>query len=259
MAQKFAKLDQAVRAKCEDPKSCYQIGWSHGIEKLQNGSVDALKGSYYANPLYNVPTKDPDVIKKYPAYARPNIWPTEDMPELEEAFMTLGKIMVRVGALVAHACDKYLLSHGVISKMENIVKTSTCSKARLLHYFPTKLSEVNSSSWCGKHCDHGTLTGKWTNSSKKEIQAGKLHSTWSYYVGICAPMYLNADFTVADNVDLAAGLYIIDSEGKEVMANIPEKAIAFQLGQAAQILSNGLLRATPHFVKAPQNGMLNQI
>ncbi|KAL7457782.1 hypothetical protein ACHAWC_009339, partial [Mediolabrus comicus] len=33
------------------PQSQYQVGWSHGREKLEGNKLDYSKGSYYANPL----------------------------------------------------------------------------------------------------------------------------------------------------------------------------------------------------------------
>lgn len=53
----------------------YSFGWSHGKEKLQ-GKMDTAKGSYYNNPMYNQPVKDETLMKKYPSFLHPNIWPT---------------------------------------------------------------------------------------------------------------------------------------------------------------------------------------
>lgn len=60
-------------------------------------------------------------------------------------------------------------------KLERIVSSSRCHKARLLHYFPVdklpqhadetpktegaNLDDVDFSDWCGWHHDHSSLTG----------------------------------------------------------------------------------------------------
>ena len=80
-------LPDDVKALYADPTSKFNFGWSHGVEVLANGQPDKYKGSYYANPLINVPTKDEELMKKYPAYCRPNVWPTDHLPEYEPAFM----------------------------------------------------------------------------------------------------------------------------------------------------------------------------
>jgi hypothetical protein len=49
--------------------------------------------------------------------------------------------------------------------IEDVVRRSSTTKARLLHYFPpgddeeTSQSDDNMDTWCGEHVDHSTLTG----------------------------------------------------------------------------------------------------
>eukprot|EP00511_Aplanochytrium_stocchinoi_P004411 CAMPEP_0204831928 /NCGR_PEP_ID=MMETSP1346-20131115/12145_1 /ASSEMBLY_ACC=CAM_ASM_000771 /TAXON_ID=215587 /ORGANISM="Aplanochytrium stocchinoi, Strain GSBS06" /LENGTH=375 /DNA_ID=CAMNT_0051963381 /DNA_START=195 /DNA_END=1322 /DNA_ORIENTATION=+ len=241
LARDFALLPADIKEKYQDPESTFQFGWSHGVEILQNGKADTFKGSYYANPKIDVPSTNPEELKRYPTYARPNVWPTEDLPDLRDAFMNLGKIIIKAGEVLAKLCDYYVTSRGLPSpSLSETVKTSPCPKARLLHYFPTTNlktendsgsdsdsdSEANESNWCGVHCDHGTLTG------------------------LCRAMYINENGEVVKNTNPNVGLYILDSQGKETKVNIPEDSLGFQLGQAAQIHSSGVLRATPHYVKA---------
>lgn len=54
--------------------------------------------------------------------------------------------------------------------------------------------------------------------------------------------------------DPQAGLYICNRAGQVVQASIPPNHIAFQLGQVLSIQSGGLLRATPHYVRAAAAG-----
>lgn len=80
-------LPDEVKAMYADPTSTYNFGWSHGVETLANGLPDKYKGSYYANPLLDVPTTDEALMRQYPSYCRPNIWPTKHLPEFQTAFM----------------------------------------------------------------------------------------------------------------------------------------------------------------------------
>lgn len=79
-------LPDEIKDLYADPASVYNFGWSHGVERLASGQPDKHKGSYYANPLVNVPTTDEALMRQYPAYCRPNIWPTQHVPQYEPAF-----------------------------------------------------------------------------------------------------------------------------------------------------------------------------
>ncbi len=46
-----------------------------------------------------------------------------------------------------------------------------------------------------------------------------------------------------------AGLFIKSRDDSFIKVSIPEDCIAFQIGEAAQIASNGKLVATPHLVR----------
>ncbi|GJN15166.1 hypothetical protein PR202_gb02059 [Eleusine coracana subsp. coracana] len=112
----IAKLPEDVKKELEDPESRYNFGWSHGKEKLESGKLDTFKGSFYANPVLDVPTTDDVLVSRYPSYCRPNIWPTDHLPELETAFKALGKLILEVGLMLAHHCDLYGLTCGLFTK-----------------------------------------------------------------------------------------------------------------------------------------------
>ena len=121
--------------------------------------TDVFKGSYYANPEVDVPVEDENVQKQYPFYCTPNIWPKEDLPELEPAFKTMGQLVVSVGLLVAKQCDRYIEKHcpSTTTKLYNTISQSKNTKSRLLYYYPrseedTKEQEVETDDgWCGLH------------------------------------------------------------------------------------------------------------
>mmetsp|Transcript_13688 Transcript_13688/g.13752 ORF Transcript_13688/g.13752 Transcript_13688/m.13752 type:complete len:222 (+) Transcript_13688:297-962(+) len=140
--RKFVMLDHSIKEKYAHPESFYSFGWSHGKEKLM-GYPDISKGSYYANPLSDTPSTNLQEIEKYPSFLCPNIWPTEELPEFEPAFKTLGKSIIEVGKLIAAQCDRYintvLCSESALSSslsLSQTISTSICCKARFLHYYP---------------------------------------------------------------------------------------------------------------------------
>lgn len=235
LAKKFADLNDDIKNKYVHEESSYSFGWSHGKEKLQ-GKPDISKGSYYANPQYDKPIDDEKIIKSHSPFVHPNIWPTDDLPELEIAFKELGQLIVSVGILVAKQCDAYIKSQCSTykdMKLTEIVESSKCCKARLLHYFPQK-EEINNesnndessfSSWCGWHNDHGSITG------------------------LVSAIYMNENGEIVNNTDSDAGLYIRSRKSELVKVAIPPDHIAFQIGETAQVHSGGILQATPHAVR----------
>lgn len=89
MASEFAHQPEAVKKDVTHPASSYSFGWSHGKE-IMNGKPDFAKGSYYNNPMVNMPQKCrlEGYSEKYPYYGFPNLWPTDGaLPNLEPAFM----------------------------------------------------------------------------------------------------------------------------------------------------------------------------
>lgn len=237
LAPRVANLPEDVKEQLEDPDSRYNFGWSHGKEKLESGKLDTFKGSYYANPILDVPTADDVLLSRYPSYCRPNIWPADHLPELEIAFKALGKLMLEVGLMLAHHCDLYVMQKGVGTydgeSLEQTISRSRCHKGRLLYYFPRQFSTQKEgggsvSSWCGWHTDHGSLTGLTCGLFTRDS------------VEIPCP-------------DSAAGLYIRTRDNRVVKVTFGEDELAYQIGETTEILSRGRLCATPHCVQAPSS------
>ncbi|XP_058111595.1 uncharacterized protein LOC131254899 isoform X2 [Magnolia sinica] len=167
LSPRLASLPEEVKKELEDPDSRYGFGWSHGKETLESGKLDMLKGSFYANPVLDTPTTEASLVQRYPSYCRPNIWPSNALPELEEAFKALGKLMLDVGLMLGYHCDRYVTKVDPLcndESLKQILLHSRCHKGRLLYYFPVQQSDCtqdlgNMSSWCGWHTDHGSLTG----------------------------------------------------------------------------------------------------
>jgi len=238
----FANLPEEIKQKTVHKESFYSFGWSHGKEMLKKGVPDFSKGSYYFNPEYDVPFEDIELQKKYPAFCHPNIWPTEDLPELQPTCKDLGQLVVQVGKLIALQCDNFI--HSIFpdypeTKLHDIISTCKVNKGRLLNYFPLneaylgdsmeqgKSIEEIADNWCGWHNDHGSLTG------------------------LVPPIYLNDKGKEIPCPDNQAGLYIRSRSGDLVRVAIPKHCLGFQIGETSQIHSGGILQATPHAVVGP--------
>ena len=251
LAARFAALPEEAKRKTETPHAFYQVGWSYGNEKLQGDKPDFAKGSYYCNPLVDRPFDDEALIKKYPSFLEPNIWPTEDLPDFEPAFKALGQAVVAVGRLLAKQCDEYVQNvlgdAYVPGRFFKLLTESKCCKGRLLHYYPSdevcKMMEARGvsaaceggdmdndfSDWCGWHNDHGSLTG------------------------LVPAMYFDRDVNPVPNPDPQSGLYVRSRHGRLVQVKMPASAgpdaVAFQIGETSQIHTGGVLQATPHAVR----------
>jgi isopenicillin N synthase-like dioxygenase len=233
LGPKLAALNPTQLKSLEDTKSQFMFGWSHGRE-FMNGKYDFSKGSFYANPQYDQPTDDPQMMRKYPEYCHPNLWPDLGLPELKPAFQQLGRLMVDTGVLLGRLCDRFLVDCGLDrwgDCLEQMIKSSRSNKGRFLHYFPSPVSDGGSpesdngncdnneslDSWCGWHLDHSCLTA------------------------LTSPMYLdgdNCDCEICPSDD--SGLYIKSKSGRLVKVNIPCDCMAFQTGEALEILTKYL-------------------
>ncbi|KAH8083504.1 Clavaminate synthase-like protein [Filobasidium floriforme] len=244
LADKFASLPEDVREKYARKEQQYMFGWSHGKE-VMNGRPDLLKGSYYANPLVDRPDVTEEQRAEHHVYYGENVWPEkteEGLEGFEVAFKELGRFIFEVGKLVAKACEGFVSSQASsrTASIADLIANSQCNKARLLHYFPpsTKNGDevVADDDACGMHLDHSILTG------------------------LCSAMYLSHEEVGEPKVvpppDANAGLWICPRrKGAEpVKVSIPADCLAFQTGEALQVLTEGRLAATPHYVTAGKEG-----
>lgn len=252
----------------ENPAAKYLTGWSLGKESLKNGQVDTLKGSYYANCAFYV---DPALscaksttefnTENFPEYLSPNLWPPNAvLPGFEETFEDLCRIIIDTAVLVARACDKYAEKEIPAYKpgyLEHVVKTSTTTKARLLHYFPADpnnakpAGEEMDDDWCATHLDHGCLTGLTSAMFINETrQVPAIPVSYAY-----SSKYLPLLGELTSSPDPIAGLYIQSRSGQTVQVKIPRDCIAFQTGEALERITKGKFKAVPHFVRGIRPGV----
>ncbi|KAF8416497.1 hypothetical protein EV426DRAFT_685885 [Tirmania nivea] len=235
----------------EHPEAKYLVGWSCGREMLANNKADTLKGSYYVNCAFY---KDPKLdgaegdYSNLPEYTKGNIWPREELLwGFQETVQEMCTLIIDTAVLVARACDRYAEKHiegYQKGYLEHVVKASSTTKARLLHYFPPPTLETGQvedddelDNWCGIHKDHGCLTG------------------------LTSAMYVDEDsqpINMANGVELdelpsapdpAAGLYIKSRTDQIYKVGIPKDALAFQTGEALEVITEGKFKAVLHFVR----------
>lgn len=275
-AHAFGSLPEAVKAKYVDEASTYSFGWSHGKERLEGGRLDTAKGSYYNNPVHDAPfAHDAAVVAAHPSFASPNIWPDEaDAPGFTGAYKALARLIVDAGAQLARHVDAYVASvepayppqPGLA--LADVVSRCRTHKARLLYYFPTDGVETGDgsdvSSWCG--CVAVTAAwrmwrGGWgacrshlaptTFPLLPDTYHCSFHNDHGSLTGLCSAMYF--DTATGQQVpcpDPDAGLFIRSRSGQLVHVAVPADALAFQIGETAQVHSGGVLLATPHCVRA---------
>lgn len=181
LASRLAALPADALEALSDSDSHWNFGWSHGRERLEGDRpgacsrrarlvtssrlascgtagaprrADSSKGSFYANPLLDVPTEDAELVaqcvgakhalvspavphaarhaRRYPHYCRPNLWPTASLPELQGALKACGSLMVQVGLLLSAHCDKYVVARGAgeaAGRLRRTIAESRCVRA----------------------------------------------------------------------------------------------------------------------------------
>lgn len=239
LGYKYAHLPEDVKERYTDPGSSFSFGWSHGKE-IMNGKPDTLKGSYYANPVVDTPDVSSALREQHREYYRENIWPDANQKGIEgfeSAFKDLGRFVFQVGCELAAACEPFVSKHfGDASfSLVSLIARSQTTKARLLHYFPPSPGDAKGGddepidSWCGFHLDNSLLTG------------------------LCAAMFLREEHdgqsSVVPSPSPESGLYIRTRGGELTKVSIPDDCLAFQTGEALQLVTEGRLRATPHCVR----------
>lgn len=239
LALALAHLPQDELAKLEVEKSTWLVGWLCGKEMLAPGKPDTHKGLWYVNtafhhdPSQEAPNLGPEFDDKYPTYTTANVWPHPGLPGMasfEPDLKALVNIIIDTAELVARNCDRYCqqeLTDYPQGYLERVVRELSCSKARLLHYFPME-ANANPDDWCTEHLDHSCLTG------------------------LTLAMFIDEndnDAELAKCPDPDAGLYIRDRHGNPVKVSIPPHSLAFQTGLTLQEVSHGQFQAVYHKVR----------
>lgn len=231
-AHPLAHLPSQELRELEDPNSLYNAGWSHGKEMLKPGKPDTAKGSFYFNPIIDVP--DPKDRELYPVSYPINRWPKQSLPTLEPAAKRLGRLLKEVAVHVSKHIDAYAQSrnsHYPSKCIYNSLINTEKVKGRLLYYFPLPETQTQSEdSWIGWHNDSGFLTA------------------------LAGDIYMDKEGTpVVPPPSSSAGLYVVDRNNRVCKVSIPADCMAIQIGECTQIMTGGAVIATPHCVRGVPN------
>lgn len=219
----------------EDEGSLFNAGWSHGKEKLGD-KPDLAKGSFYFNPLADAPGTEED-RGKFPWAMPRNRWPAE-LPQLEPACKELGKVMHEAVSHLARLVDRSMVGRvpGYGAELGRVVRDTEKCKGRLLYYFPPKeepaagaapQQAVAEDGWIGWHNDSG------------------------FFTALTPDIFVDdASGEVIENPDPeGAGLWVVTRDGSAAKVTIPRDCMCVQVGECTQVVTGGLLVATPHCVR----------
>ena len=225
---------------CLKLTSLYNAGWSRGKEKLGD-KPDYAKASYYFNPLTDTPGTEAERAM-YPASYPCNKWPKEDQTNLKsfrDNAKHLGEIMHNTAVLLSRHIDRLAVRNVKGYRpglLYNAMKETEKAKGRLLYYYPIEQSgdcdgpKPSFDNWIGWHNDSGFLTTLSGELYLDDATGKPLHKS---------------------QIDPDAGLYVTDRSGESIHVSIPEDCMAIQIGEVVQILTGGVVSATPHCVRGP--------
>ena len=179
-------------------------------------------------------------------------------------------MIIDTAVLVARACDDYAVAcidDYEPGYLERVVKTSTTTKARLLHYYPPSPSATNEDTsidstiskpgtpdhdaWCATHVDHGCLTGLTSALYIDESVHPPQPSIPNSQIQTSSLPILPSRPSPPDP---QTGLYIHARDSTITKVSIPAHCLAFQTGEALEVITGGKFRAVPHFVRAGGSG-----
>lgn len=193
-------------------------------------------------------------LADFPEYLAPNSWPPETMlPGFRPTMTEMCNLIIDTAVLVARACDRFAekdISGYPAGYLEKVVKTSSTTKARLLHYYPMSEKSMAQSgeedNWCAVHKDHGCLTGL---TSAMFVDEDKTATQVPEFENGKIPSQLPTLDEMASSPDPQAGLWIKDRKGTPVQVKIPKDCIAFQTGETLERITRGKFKAVEHSVR----------
>ncbi|KAI0178954.1 Clavaminate synthase-like protein [Hypoxylon sp. FL1284] len=267
-ASYMGNLPEAELDKFTNEAAKYLVGWSRGREQLKDGGADEHKGSFYANCAFYVDAALESAkptpafpLAQFPEYLAPNSWPPETaLPGFRPAMERLCRLIIDAAVLVARACDRFAqrdIPGYPPAYLENTVRSSSTTKARLLHYYPmpdgaAPKGPEEEDDWCAVHKDHGCLTGL---TSAMFVDELKTDSRVPGFGG-APPASLPTLEELPGSPDPQAGLWIKDRKGVAVQVKIPRDCVAFQTGEALERITRGKFKAVEHSVRgAYANGV----
>ncbi len=274
-AHSLARLPPSyLEGTLSDPSSFYNAGWSHGKETLgRNRRPDLAKASYYFNPITDEPGTEHE-RKEYPASYPSNRWPDEqtfpEMANFKQSARNLGTLMREVVVHLAKHVDALAEKH-VEGYSKGLLHRSMAGtekvKGRLLYYFPLDETKESMQNEMGEAVDstipyendtkHGDTEKQPDDSDESFDNWIGWHNDSGFLTALAGDLYVDhatGDVLPPSRIDPRAGLYVADRSGESIKVTIPEDCMAVQIGECLQILTGGVVVATPHCVRGPRPG-----
>lgn len=290
LAQKLATLSPAQLEEVTAPEAGYQVGWSHGREKLEGDKPDFSKGSFYANPLTEDLTEAMIERRGYQRERQNHNGShaidsnMEELLSWDESFQCI-ETDDELRALAKSnpaffAPNVWPSSHlpdleaaffevGQLVHEVGTLVAKCCDSyvsSRCPGYEP-KLAKIVCHSKCCKArlLHYFACTDSVHDDNNKTSTGDTQFSNWCGWhndhgslTGLLPAMYLDSNGNIVDCPDPEAGLYIKSRNGAIVHAKIPNNALAFQVGETMQIHTGGCLQATPHAVRGCKGGGISR-
>lgn len=259
LSHALAHLPRESLQRLEDENSLFNAGWSHGKEKLGD-KPDFAKGSFYFNPLSDLPGTE-EQRRQLPWALPPNRWPQE-LPELEAACKALGRCMHEAVSHVARLVDRSMRGRvpGYSQDLGCLIRETEKCKGRLLYYFPPAQGAAAPKAPARRRlldwlpCFEGLAGRSAANSHEAVPEDGWIawHNDSGYFTALTPDIYIDDDTgQVIDNPDpTAAGLWVVTRDGSSSHVTIPRDCMCVQVGECVQVVTGGLLVATPHCVRS---------
>ncbi|MDB4944761.1 MAG: Oxidoreductase [Labilithrix sp.] len=219
---------EAEKRKLARPDLWFQRGWTPPNTEVAvaSGGQPDFKECYFMAPY----EADPALAAQYPELFPDNVWP-EGMGVFRAEYMKLGKALHEAGlALLRGAAHALGLP---VTTFTDICENGA-HVTRVLHYLGLDETQVaRGTLWGEEHTDFNLLT---------LLPGGR---------------FVNPAGVVSPKPDDKSGLFLRTRgtaehpEGIQVRGRPPEGCIVAQIGQQLEILTGGVLVATPHVITAP--------
>lgn len=181
-----------------------------------------------------------------------------EFKDLGFAFRELGFCMMELGLSLARVCDEEIGGH----ELEQSLLQSGTAKGRLIHYHSVSdNSAINEAANRKRNSrnSRADLGGNCKSDDDDGDGNSKLWQQWHYDYGIFTiltdPMFMLSNGREEEECESPSGhtyLQVFHPETKRVLTvRVPKGSFIVQVGESADVLSRGRLRATLHSVSRP--------
>ncbi|XP_051141566.1 uncharacterized protein LOC127258674 isoform X2 [Andrographis paniculata] len=175
-----------------------------------------------------------------------------DFDHLGSTFGELGFRMMELGIYLARACDKLI---GGCDLEQSLLQSGT-AKGRLIHYHSVADNKLITQGASRSRIRHGRTCKTNVKEEEEEDSELELWQQWHYDYGIftilTSPMFMVSNGINAEESESPLGHMHLrvyhPTTNRLLMARASEGSFIVQVGESAEVLSKGRLRATLHSV-----------